>query len=257
MADDVVDRPLKRRKVITNQIPEDLFTSRPEFQLKIASKHLTQLGLSNPVLISLEKVDYIQFNSDYASYLFYISSCIFEVPSKQINLYYSMNGGILTDESSSWETVEEDDKIAKGVYLLEFEDDARNPPCIFPPPTPILHHYSNLILVPNVNFLKVKSRPKSDTVAEQMSSKPSPSRISTPAQSMSVPATPTAPKPKSKNKGAIILPEKGERGTSIDDEKIKVTETKAKSTPSKFLVLLYSIPELISGPNTFFCRISR
>ena len=242
-----VVRPPKRRKTITNLVPEDVFSSGPEFQLRLSSKHLSRLGLSNPVLISLEKVSYIRFNSEVASYLFYISSSLFEVPSKHLNIYYSANGATLSDDSSAWVTVEESDEIKPGVYLLEFEDDAGNSPCILPPPTPILHHYSNLILAPNINFVKVKSRQRTDSAVDQTTSKASRSRISTPAQSTSVPATPPAPK-ESSNKGTKVIPDKGERGLT-DDEKIKITENKAKSTPSKFLVLLYSIPELISGSN--------
>jgi hypothetical protein len=251
-----VVRPPKRRKTITNLVPDDIFSSGPEFHLRLLSKHLGQLGLSNPILISLEKVSYIRFNSEAASYLFYISSCLFEVPSKHLNIYYSANGATLSDDSSAWATVEETDDIKPGVYLLEFEDDAGNPPCILPPPTPILHHYSNLILAPNINFVKVKSRQRTDSAVDQTTSKASGSRISTPAQSTSIPATPTAPNKKSKCKVANVILDKPER-VNIDDEKIRTTKRQSKSTPSEYLVLLYSIPELIPGPNSIQCRLQR
>jgi len=70
MADsDHIDRPPKRPKVITNIVPDGLFSPRIEFRLRLSVKHLTELAGSNPILISLENFGYLRFNSIHASYL--------------------------------------------------------------------------------------------------------------------------------------------------------------------------------------------
>jgi hypothetical protein len=105
-----------------------------------------------------------------------------------------------------------------------------------------------------MNFVKVKSR--SSDAAVQTKSKASGSRISTPAQPTTIPTTPTVPKNKSKSKVGSVIPDKPET-VNIDDEKLRVTERQSKSTPSKFMVLPYSIPELIPGPKSIERRFQR
>ena len=89
----------KRRRVITNVIQYSVFTTRPEFRIRLTEKDTRALGLRNPFIISLEKLDYITFNSTQASYLFNIGSSLFEVPSTDINLFHNPNGTGLPDDA--------------------------------------------------------------------------------------------------------------------------------------------------------------
>ena len=117
----------KRRKVITNVIQCSVFTTRPEFKIHLTEKDTRALGLTNRCIISLEKLDYITFNSTQASYLFNICCSLFEVPSADINLFHNPDGTGLNDDADDWRVVEEGDNIISGDYLLTFEDIASSP----------------------------------------------------------------------------------------------------------------------------------
>jgi len=72
---------------------------------------------SCPVVIEMDRLEYVTFNPDSASYLFYICLSLFEVMSYEFNIFYSSDGGALDDDSDRWAIVEETDRILKGDYF--------------------------------------------------------------------------------------------------------------------------------------------
>lgn len=115
-------RPSKRRK---KDIPPQLLRQKgPELQIRLTKSRAESLGLERTIFMEFEKIEYITFNSNNADYLYYISSCLFDVCSTKITVYYSVNGADLADDSDDWEPVETEDIIKSGNYLVVFEDDA-------------------------------------------------------------------------------------------------------------------------------------
>ena len=101
-------RARKRRKVITDLEADKVLTTRADFQLRLGLKDLHDLKLTNPIIISLGKLEYFTFNSEKTSYIYYLCFCLFEVRQSQVNILYSPNGSALDDNSEEWIAVEED-----------------------------------------------------------------------------------------------------------------------------------------------------
>jgi hypothetical protein len=140
------DRPPKRRK-------QELRVEAPPEQskqvfLRLIASQAQQFELESTVFMRFDDLEYLRFNSRNASYLYFISSTLFEVPEQEITLYFTPKHSSLRDDDEGWEAVESDDQISVGEYLVVFESGSSISP---------VHHNSNL-LGPNLDLQKVKPK---------------------------------------------------------------------------------------------------
>jgi len=157
-------RPSKRRK---EALEHEAWLARDKTVfLRLLASDQVQFELDSPIFMRFEDVDYLKFNSRFASYLYYICACLFEVMEEDMTLYFSEKQGALKDDDDGWEPVESKDVIQVGEYLVVFESRAST---FFLPD--ISDH-----LVPNLDLYTVK--PKKTVAAateERIAPSPSPS----------------------------------------------------------------------------------
>ena len=100
-------RPSKRRKKdLLPQLNPSVRETGASLRMRVTSGWAERFGLEKTTFMEFEKLEYVLFNSKDAAYLYYISSCLFNVCSTQITIYYSVSGEDLRDDSDTWEPVE-------------------------------------------------------------------------------------------------------------------------------------------------------
>ena len=87
MAGEEEGPPKKRRKKPPFML-EDVLRNGPELTIRLSKSKGIDLQLSRPVFIEIEKLEFITFNSDCASYLYYICASLFEVTSGQLDIFF-------------------------------------------------------------------------------------------------------------------------------------------------------------------------
>ena len=155
-------RPSKRRKGKLGYVawPE---RNKTVF-LRLLASDQVKFELDSPIFMQFGDIDYLKFNSRFASYLYYICACLFEVVEEDMTLYFSEKQRALKDDDDDWEPVEWEDVIQVGEYLVVFESGAS----MFLLPD-ISDH-----LVPNLDLHIVKPR-KTVAAATEERLTPSPS----------------------------------------------------------------------------------
>ena len=119
--------PPKRRKRVNDisALNERFLTARPAISIRLSRSLAHKFTLKSPVFIEFEKLEYIHFNSDNTSYLYYLISSVFEISSKEFIILYTKDGQDEDDDSEVWEVVEPGNKICAGDYLIIFDNEDR------------------------------------------------------------------------------------------------------------------------------------
>ena len=86
-------------------------------RIRLARLTADTLGLNDPIIIRVGNVNWMRENSQYNTYLFYISSLLFD--TSDVSLFRTPNGRDDVDGAMTWEKINSDDKIAGGTYLLQ------------------------------------------------------------------------------------------------------------------------------------------
>ena len=115
----------KRRKINPSTLPDIL--SGPELRVMVPQKTADSMDLLDPTVISVDKLEWVTFNSIECGYLYYICATLFEVDGGLLNLYRTVTGDEAT-RVDDWLPVEEDDEICKGLYMLTFDETACTTP---------------------------------------------------------------------------------------------------------------------------------
>jgi hypothetical protein len=148
-------RPSKRRK---EDVKHEAWPERTKkVFLRLLTSDWVKFELDGPIFMRFEDIGYLKFNSHFASYLYYICACLFEVMEEDMTLYFSPKCGALEDDDDAWEPVESKDFIQVGEYLVVFESCAS---------TFLLPHISDH-LVPNLDLSKVKPKKGKAAITEE------------------------------------------------------------------------------------------
>ena len=75
------ERPPRKRRKKPPFMLEDVLRNGPELTIRLSKSKGIDLQLSRPVFIEIEKLEFITFNTESASYLYFICASLFEVPS--------------------------------------------------------------------------------------------------------------------------------------------------------------------------------
>lgn len=102
----------------------------PDITINVRAADAAKFEQTNNTFLSVDKLEYITFNSDKSCYLYSICAVLFEVPTKQLTILKSSVGAVLPEDSEEWQVVEGEDPITKGNYLLICEKSSCNPPYI-------------------------------------------------------------------------------------------------------------------------------
>jgi hypothetical protein len=86
-------------------------------RIRVTHSNADMLGLTDPNIIRIGKVEWIRENSIYNSYLFFISSLLFDV--SDVSILRTRYGRDDMDGATTWEKINPDEEIAGGVYLLQ------------------------------------------------------------------------------------------------------------------------------------------
>jgi hypothetical protein len=78
-------------------------------------------GLSDPVFIECQNVEFIRNNNPSNDYLLHISSLVLDIDCKSIRIRRRQDGRDAADNDLSWEDISEGD-IKGGTYICDFED---------------------------------------------------------------------------------------------------------------------------------------
>jgi len=155
-------RPSKRLKEAVEH--EACIAKEKRVLLRLLASDQVKFELDSPIFMRFENIDYLTFNSPFASYLYYICACLFQVMAYDMTLYFSEKQGALKDDDDGWEPVQGKDVIQVGEYLVVFESCAS---------TFFLSDISDH-LVPNLDLCPVKPK-KTVGAATEEHITPSPS----------------------------------------------------------------------------------
>ena len=183
--------PAKRQRkasVISQRIP----VRCPDVIVRLLTEDTRKLGLSYPMVMEFDRLDYLTFNSTKVSYLYIICAAIFDIDNKKITLTHSPNVKIVKslnkdddddeDMRESWPVSEDDDEISKGTYCILFDTDVGKFNVIL-----------GLIgLEPNLDLFQVKKTAKKSQATEETSTPEKPSTMP-PPEKTPAPRTPVKP----------------------------------------------------------------
>ena|SRR5436190_729382 len=114
----------RRRRVKKEESPQG-----PEVIIRLLDADASQLGLSHPIVIEFERLEYVTFNYDKVSYLYIICAAIFDVENSKITLNHKPSIESTGDYDAAmidWPLADDDDAIARGTYCIVFDEDAGN-----------------------------------------------------------------------------------------------------------------------------------
>jgi hypothetical protein len=124
MDDEEESPPPKRRRRVNQE------TQGPEVIIRLLDADASELGLSHPIVIEFERLEYLTFNHDKVSYLYLICAEIFDVENSKITLNHVPSVESIDDCDDDamidWPLVEDDDTIVGGTYCIVFDSDAGN-----------------------------------------------------------------------------------------------------------------------------------
>jgi hypothetical protein len=125
--------PAKRQRKVT-VISQRVHVQRPDVVIRLLNEDASKLGLSYPMVMEFDRLDYLTFNSTKVSYLYIICAAIFDINNEKITLTHSPTVKIVKpldeddeddeDMRQSWPLSEDDDQISKGTYCIIFDTDA-------------------------------------------------------------------------------------------------------------------------------------
>jgi hypothetical protein len=186
MDDETEPPPAKRPRratVISRRVP----VRGPDVVVRLQDEDTRNLGLSDPIVMLFNRLDYLTFNSTEVSYLYIICAAIFDIDNEKITITHSPTVKIVKsldedddddddddDTRMAWPLSEDDDQISKGTYCIIFDTDAGKFNVIL----------GLIVLEPNLDLFKVKKKAKSATEETSTPVKPStmPPPGKTPAQ---------------------------------------------------------------------------
>jgi len=103
----------------------------PAVVVRLLDEDSSNLGLSDPIVMQFNRLDYLTFNSTRVSYLCIICAAIFDVDYEKITITHSpivKNVESLDEDDDAtrmaWPVLEDDDRISKGTYCIIFDTDA-------------------------------------------------------------------------------------------------------------------------------------
>jgi hypothetical protein len=205
MDDDAIPLLAKRRRrttVISGRVP----VRGPDVMVRLLDEDTRNLGLSYPIIMEFDRLDYLTFNSSTVSYLYLICAAIFDIDNEKITLTHSPTVKAVKsldedddDMRMAWLVAEEEDQISKGTYCIIFDTDAGKFNVIL----------GLIVLEPNLDLFNVKKKAKKSQAAEETSSPVKPSTMPPPEK------TPALRTPVKQTASPDIPPSPGSSSESI------------------------------------------
>jgi|SRR5271170_1870577 len=109
----------KKRK---KDIEETLLIYHPDVSIRLTAEYAAKLEVQDPTFLTVDKLEYILWNSDTCSYLYSICALMFEVKVHGLTLLKSPYGNYISEDPQEWEVMEGDSPIQKGNYIVRFEE---------------------------------------------------------------------------------------------------------------------------------------